>query len=61
MHYEQWMNELSKNPLPPMKKEKATVFDEIDKVMYGDLDEEEFFSIKDRESLNNTKYKKSSG
>ncbi len=55
------MNELSKNPLPPMKKEKTTVFDEIDKVMYGDLDEEEFFSIKARESLNNTKYKKSSG
>ena len=57
MHYEQWMEELSRGILSPMKMEKPTTFDELDKLMYGDLDEEEFFSIKAKEFINNTKDK----
>jgi len=58
MQYEQWIKELAKDTLSPMKKEKTTTLDEIDKLSYGYLDEEDFFSISDRESMNNTKEEK---
>ena len=43
MRYEHWIEELTKNTLSPMKKEKAISLGEIDKLVYGDLDEEEIF------------------
>ena len=60
MRYEQWIEELTKDTLSAMKKEKTITFDEIDRLTYGDLDEEEFFSIKDRESINKKNNKKTS-
>jgi len=51
MRYEKWMEELAKD-IHPVKQEKAVTFDEIDRLNYGDLDEEEFFSIQDRRSVN---------
>ena len=59
--WEQWQKELAKDKLPPKETEKTATLDELDELMYGDLDEEDFFSIKVRESINNTKNKKTSG
>ena len=60
MRYEKWMKELTKDmSLPPME-EKTVAFDELDRLMYGELDEEEFFSIQDRESMNKKNNKRTS-
>ena len=60
MRYEKWMEELVKDILP-VEEEKAATFDEIDRLNYGDLDEEEFFSIQDRRSVNKKNNKRTSG
>ena len=61
MRYEKWMKELTKDMSLPSEEEKTVAFDEVDRLMYGDLDEEEFFSIQDRESMNKKNNKRSSG
>ena len=60
MRYEKWMKELTKDMSLPPKEEKTVAFDELDRLMYGDLDEEEFFSIQDRESMNKKNNKRTS-
>ncbi len=61
MKYEKWLEELATNKLSPAKKDKTTTpLDEVDKLLYGNLDEEEFFANTDRDALKKNNNKKSS-